>query len=59
MELVSLVVYRKFPDSDPEDSRRLRLPEFLENFRHMKVLSLSVLLTGRLYSQVILISVRD
>jgi len=35
--------------ADPEDSRRLRLPEFLGN-RHMKVVRLSALRTGRLYT---------
>jgi len=33
---------------DPKGSRRLRLPEFLDN-RHMKVVRLSALRTGRLY----------
>ena len=45
---------------DPEGSRRLRLPEFLEN-RHMKVARLSALRTCCLYSQevsLVFISVR-
>jgi hypothetical protein len=58
-ELVSLVVYRKFLDVNSEDSRRLRLPEFLDNSRQMKVVSFLALLTGRLYSQEIIISVRS
>jgi hypothetical protein len=44
----------------PEGSRRLRLPYFQDN-RHMMVIRLSPLLTGRLYHQetfLILISVR-
>jgi hypothetical protein len=32
----------------PEGSRRLRLPEFLDN-RHIKMVRLSALRTGRLY----------
>jgi len=36
--------------TSPSGYRRLRLPEFLEN-RYMKVVSLSALRTGRLYSQ--------
>jgi hypothetical protein len=35
--------------TDPEGSRRLRLPEFLDNW-HMKVARLSALCTGRLYA---------
>ena len=38
----------------PQDSRRLRLPEFLDS-RQMKVVSLSALHTGRLYPQEILL----
>ena len=34
----------------PYSSRRLRFPTFLDN-RHMKVVRLSALLTGRLYPQ--------
>jgi hypothetical protein len=34
----------------PQGSRRLRFPEFQEN-RHMKMVSLSALRTGRLYHQ--------
>ena len=34
--------------TSPYDSRRLRLPEFLDS-RHMKVERLSALSTGRLY----------
>jgi hypothetical protein len=37
------------PYTSPESSRRLKLQEFLDN-RHMKVVRLSALRTGRLYS---------
>jgi len=36
------------PEQARKGSRRLRLPEFLDN-RHMKVVKLSSLRTGRLY----------
>jgi hypothetical protein len=38
------------PWIDPEGSRKLRLPEFLDN-QHMKGVRLSALGTGRLYHQ--------
>ena len=44
----------------PQGSWMLRLPEFLDN-RHMNVVTLSALLTGRLYPQkisLILISIK-
>jgi hypothetical protein len=44
--------YRKVrnPVTVPEGSRRLRLPDF-HDIRHMKVVRLSALHTGRLYPQ--------
>jgi len=36
--------------TDPEGSRKVRLPEFPDN-RHMKVIRLSAVHTGRLYLQ--------
>jgi hypothetical protein len=55
---ISLSHYK--PGQTQLDSRSLRLPEFLEN-RHMKIVRLSALRTGRLYPQkrfLVLISVR-
>jgi hypothetical protein len=46
--------------TDPEGSRRLRLPDF-KDIRHMKVVRLLALSTGQLYLQeifLVLISVR-
>jgi hypothetical protein len=41
---------KKNPWTDPEGSRRLRLPHFM-TIRHMKVVRLSALHIGRLYPQ--------
>jgi hypothetical protein len=37
--------------TDTEGSRRLRLPEFIDNCRHIKVARLSALRTGQLCRQ--------